>query len=97
MQAQLRIYDIKDGLMDEFINEFQTKIVPPRQQYGFDIVGSWIVPDRNQFVWVVTYDGDLEWQAAVDRYYHSPERSSADFDPDQYIEAMDVRMLQPAS
>ncbi len=95
MQAQLRIYEIRSGLIDEFVHEFQTKIVPAREQYDFEVVGSWIVRDRNQFVWIVSYHGDLEWRAAVDRYYHSPERSGADFDPDEYIEAMDVRMLEP--
>lgn len=93
MASQLRIYDIRPGLMDEFVAEFQRKIAPPRLQYDFQIDGPWVTADRTQFVWIVSYTGPLDWQAAVDRYYHSPERSSIDFNPDDYIESMDVRML----
>ena len=96
MPAQLRIYDIAEGRMDEFVREFLDKVVPPRRQYGFEVIGPWIHEDRNQFVWITTYDGPLEWQDAVDRYYHSPERSSIDFEPRDYITAMDTRMLTPA-
>lgn len=96
MPSQLRIYDIRPDLMDEFIDEFTAKVAPPRLQYDFRIEGPWITAERDQFVWIVSYDGPLSWQDAVDRYYHSPERSGIDFNPDDYITSMDIRMLDRA-
>lgn len=96
MAAQLRIYDIKDGLMDEWVRMFADHIVPPRRQYGFEILGPWVSSEGTQFIWIASYQGPLEWDEAVDRYYHSPERSSIAFDPSDYIESMDVRTLTEA-
>jgi len=93
MAAQLRIYDIRAGFMDEWVDLFMSQIVPPRRQYGFEILGPWVSAETNQFVWIARYDGPLGWDEAVDRYYHSPERSSIEFDPKDYIESMDVRTL----
>ena len=94
MTAQLRIYTIKDGLLDEWVEKFHEEIVPPRLQYDFEVVGAWTHADQNQFVWIVAYNGPLGFQQAVDRYYESPERSSISFDPDNYIDHMDVRLLE---
>lgn len=91
--AQLRIYTIGDGLMDEWVERFNAEIVPPRRTYGFDVVGTWVNEAANQFIWIVSYDGDLDWDAAVDRYYGSPERGSITFDPMDYIVEMDTRLL----
>lgn len=82
--------------MDAFVQEFHTKILPSRRKYDFAILGPWVTTDNLQFVWIATYDGALEWEEAVDRYYHSPERSQLEFDPDEFIESMDVRMLENA-
>lgn len=94
MPAQLRIYDIKPGKMDAFIGEFREKIAPSRRRHGFEILGPWVAPERNQFVWIASYEGPLNWEDAVERYYHSPERSSLDFDADDYIDSMNLRMLE---
>ena len=48
MTAQLRIYNIKPGRMDEFAQMVDEHVIPPRLQYGFDVLGKWTVPDNNQ-------------------------------------------------
>ncbi len=96
MTAQLRIYHIKPGLMDEFARLVAEHVFPARRQHGFEVLGPWVVPAEHQYVWVVTYDGPLSWDEAVERYYQSPERSGIGFDPDEYIESADLRLMETA-
>ena len=91
--AQLRIYTIREGLMDEWTEKFVAELIPPRRANGFDVVGTWVNEADSQFVWIVAYDGELEWEDAVERYYASRERNAISFDPMDYIEEVDTRLL----
>jgi len=85
VRYQLRDYQITPGGMNEFLAEWNAKIVPLRTQAGFEIVGAWSSHETNRFVWVVTHEGDFE---AADRsYYASPERKGLSPDPARFIEA----------
>ena len=95
MTAQLRIYDIRPGMMDEFAALVAEHVFPAREQYGFRVLGPWITKEANQYVWIVSYEGELPWDEAVDVYYNSPVRSSIPFDPKDYIESADLRLIEP--
>ncbi len=93
MPAQLRIYDIKPGLMAEFLELFNTEIGPARMAHGFDVIGPWVDEDENQFVWVASYDGVVSWDDAEQQYRQSPERRNLSRDPMDFIDSIDARML----
>jgi hypothetical protein len=57
-----------------------------RLKHGFRIEGAWVVPDRDQFIWILSYDGPEDWTTKDAAYYTSPERVTMDPDPRQYIE-----------
>lgn len=84
MEHQLRHYKIRPGSMDAFLSAWLKGVYPLRQRFGFTFVGAWTVREKDEFVWIIGYDGDLE--AADRRYYDSPERKAIDPDPAQYIE-----------
>ena len=44
-----------------------------------------VIEERNEFVWIVSYDGPEKWDAKQAEYYSSPERAAVDPDPAQYI------------
>ena len=44
-----------------------------------------VIEERNEFVWIVSYDGPESWDAKQAEYYASPERAAVDPDPAQYI------------
>lgn len=97
MTSQLRIYRIRPGAMDEFIALWREHIVPARLANGFTVTGGWRNQDADEFVWIATTDGP-ELFADVDaRYYASPERNGLPRDPADFIEAMDLRMLDPVA
>lgn len=84
MTTQLRIFTINKGRMDEFVQAWKASVYPLRLKRGYRIEGAWVVKERNEFVWVLSYDGD-NWEASEAAYYASSERAAVDPDPRQYI------------
>jgi hypothetical protein len=91
MQSQLRIYSIRDGLLDEFVEFWRSEIVPLRRRFGFDVAGAWADAQTRTFAWVVTH-ADFEPAAAA--YYDSPDRQALTRDPGEFIESSDLRMME---
>jgi NIPSNAP protein len=83
METQVRVYRIKPGQLDAFVEEWREQMAPLRQRFGFEVVAAWASQEDDTFVWVLSHEGDF---AAVDReYYMSPERAALDPDPARHI------------
>lgn len=94
-RAQLRIYRIEDGRLDDFIAGWGSGVVPLRRSFGFRIDGAWTDAATSTFAWVVSYDGDGTFEEADARYYGSPERAGLEPNPARLIVEADTRMLDP--
>jgi hypothetical protein len=92
MRSQLRIYAIKDGLLDDFVAFWRAEIVPLRRRFGFAVAGAWADPETQTFAWVVTHP---EFEQAAAAYYDSPDRRLLSRDPGEFIETSELRMLDP--
>lgn len=84
MPTQLRVYTINRGKMDDFVKAWVAGVYPLRQRFGFRIEGAWVIKERNQFVWLLSYEG-ADWEAKDAAYYASPDRAALDPDPAQHI------------
>ena len=83
MEAQVRIYRIKQGALSAYIEEWRQVVAPLRQTFGFEVLGAWASEEDDSFVWILSHDGDF---VAADRaYYLSPERAALDPDPARHI------------
>lgn len=83
MKVQLRRYRIREGKLRQFVEGWKSGVVPLREKFGFMFLGAWTLPESNEFVWVIGYEGDFE---AADRsYYESSERKRLSPDPARYI------------
>ena len=101
-QFQLREYTVQPGEMAEWLEEWQTRIVPLRKQFGFRVIGAWTVEGTDQFVWILAYDGPTSWEEADADYYQSGERKAITPDPARHLLHTQVRMvtgvaMQPGS
>lgn len=97
MVAQLRMYKAKDGELDSFVQEWKRSVVPLRRKFGFTVVGAWMIPEENRFVWILSLDGDRK--AFEDRdaaYYTSRERKSLEPDPARHLSVVDHWLMTPA-
>ncbi len=75
MVTQLRMYTINRGKLDDFVRAWRAGVYPLRVKQGFRIDGTWVIKERNQFVWLLSYDG-ADWEAKDTAYYASPERAA---------------------
>jgi hypothetical protein len=94
-QDQLRIYTIKPGEMDAWVDEWSRLVAPLRREAGFEILGAWTVPAQNQFVWIIRYTGTKTWQEANTDYYNSPKRKEIQPDPARHISGQDTFLMSP--
>lgn len=93
MTTQLRIYTVKDGLLDEWAKRWRDEIVPLRLAMGFKLAGAWTDPVRNQFIWLISYDGPESFEERNRQYWASAERHAMSLDPDDYLVSTEERTV----
>jgi hypothetical protein len=93
MQDQLRIYTIKPGEMEAWIDEWRRLIAPLREKSGFQVLGAWTIESENRFVWILRYQGARSWKEADAAYYAAPERVAMNPDPARHIEKSEAWFL----
>lgn len=96
MALQLRIYDIKQGEMEEWLKLFHDKIVPMHSKFDMPVRAAWVAPERSQFVWMRELVGSGTAEEQEQRYRESDERAEVIGDePKRFIEQMEVRVVEP--
>jgi NIPSNAP len=97
MTYEMRIYRIKDGLMDDWLRVFREKVVGVSEDAGIPIVAAWTNPDdAAEFVWVRAFDDGspvAEQKAALQA---SPGRKALGDLADRYLDSREVRLLEAA-
>ena len=97
MFSQLRIYDIKQGEMEGWLELFREKVMPLHEKFGIPVRTAWVDNERSQFVWVREFVGTGSAEEQEQRYRDSEERARVIGDePKRFIEAMEVRLVEPA-
>lgn len=96
MALQLRIYDIKQGKMEDWLKLFNEKVTPMHEKFDMPVRGAWVAAERSQFVWMRELIGEGTPEEQEARYKASPERAEVVGDaPLQFIENMEVRVIEP--
>ena len=90
MEYQLRMYRVEEGQMDTFLGIFP-EVVTARQAVGFEVVGAWMIPEENQFIWIVGAKDGIE--ATSERYYASEQRRAIEPEPAKLLESIDTRTM----
>ena len=67
MATELRDYRIREGSLDQWVEEWRMHIAPLRRQLGFTIERAWTVADDSRFVWLLSHPGDWDAFEAADR------------------------------
>ena len=90
MEYQLRIYEVRDGEMETFLGIFPA-VVAARQAVGFEVKGAWMIPQDNQFIWIVGAEDGIK--ATSERYYASDQRKAIEPEPAKLLETIDTRTM----
>ena len=74
--TEFRVYEIKHGKLDAWVRLFLNEVKPLREREGFHIDAAFAIPERDEFVWIVTYEGDADAMRRADAaYYELPEHA----------------------
>jgi len=92
--TQLRTYTVRDGLLDEWVERWRAEIVPLRLELGFTIGGAWVDHERDQFLWLISYDGPETFAERNAMYWASPARKAMNLTPDGYLLHTDDRTVE---
>jgi hypothetical protein len=95
-QAQMRMYTIEPGRLDEFVKAWSARVRPLRRDFGFESA-AWTVPEEDLFVWLLTFRGKGTFEDADAEYYASPRRQAITPDPADLIARKETRWLTPLS
>lgn len=96
MEYQVRRYRTTEGQLDGFVDAWRDGVIPLRKKFGFTVEGAWSIPETNEFVWVMSYDGPEGFEAADAVYYESDERSTLDPNPAVFLEETAHHLALPA-
>jgi hypothetical protein len=95
MISQLRTYTINKGMMDSWLETFDTKIRPIHEKIGIPIEATWVNADRTDFVWIRSFESAEAIPAKEAEYYGSPERKELGDLPQTHIAKIEVRVIEP--
>ena len=73
MYAQLRIYTINPGRMDEWARWFHERLMPIAEAAGHTVIGPWASAAGTDFIWIRVYDSIEDAKLKDQRFYNSPE------------------------
>lgn len=90
MEYQLRMYGVEEGQMETFLGIFP-EVVAARRAVGFEVVGAWMIPEENRFIWIVGAEDGIE--ATSERYYASEQRRAIEPEPAKLLETIDTRTM----
>jgi|HubBroStandDraft_4_1064222.scaffolds.fasta_scaffold2556453_1 quinol monooxygenase YgiN len=90
MATEVRIYTMKPGKLDDFVEVFTKHIMPTSAAFGVKVHAAWRNDDANEFIWVRSYDDEETLQ----RYSDSPERAEYMPKSQACIDSMEVRTVE---
>ena len=73
MINQLRTYTVNRGMMDQWVELFNDKLVGIQAKYGISVDGAWVNEDSNLFIWIRSFADAEEVTAKEAAFYASPE------------------------
>jgi hypothetical protein len=94
VQYQLRMYTVHPGHMTDWLEEWTESVYPLRLEFGFDIVGAWVVEETETFVWILGWSGEGSIEDADHRYYRWPKRTSVDPNPARHLASAEEQPMR---
>ena len=60
MYAHLRTYTLNKGMMKDWIDLFNSKIIPLLDEAGIKVESTWVNQEKSQFIWIRSYGEDIK-------------------------------------
>ena len=96
MLAQIRLYTINRGEMDDFLKNFQEVVIPLHQRVGLPILATWVNRSQNEFIWIRTFEDAEDRERKLKAFQESPEMAEVRSKVGVKIAKMEVREVEGA-
>lgn len=93
-EYQLREYTIRQGEINQFIEEWGAQIMPLRKKLGFKILDAFANKEESRFVWIVAWDGPGSLDEGEKRYFDSNERTAVNPNPARHVEKSRISKVE---
>lgn len=94
--SQLRIYRIREGLMDAWLPFFFDTLVPLHTVVGIPVPCACVNPsDPNEFVWVRQFESVDSVEEQEAQFFGTPARVALGDVRGRWVESLEVRVLTP--
>ena len=94
MQAQIRIYTINKGELDNFIKHFKEETKPIHDKVGWPVVAYWVNRPQNEFIWIRTHADAADLAAKTQAFRQ--EVAAAGITLGSSVAKMEVRDVEMA-
>jgi hypothetical protein len=75
--VQLRRYNLKPHLVEEFLEWWPARLVPARLPFGFTVESAYLNRETSEFTWAVSAEGSVEeFRRLEQAWMESPERAA---------------------
>ena len=75
--VQLRRYNVKPHLLDDFLAWWQSRLVPARETFGFTVESAYLNRETAEFTWAASAEGDADGFRRLEQVWmDSPERTA---------------------
>ncbi|MDI2098921.1 hypothetical protein [Ruicaihuangia caeni] len=93
--SQLRIYRIRQGLMDEWLELFHDKLVPLHHEVGIPVpFASRNTADPDEFVWIRQFESADSVERQENEFFSNPPRVALGDVRGKFVESLEVRVLE---
>ena len=96
MLAQIRLYTINRGEMDDFLKDFQEVVIPLHERVGLPILGTWVNRSQNEFIWVRGFEDPEDRERKLKAFQESPGMADVRSRVANKIAKMEVREVEGA-
>jgi NIPSNAP len=94
LQAQVRIYTINRGEMDNFVKHFKEQTKPIHDKIGWPVVSTWINKPQNEFIWIRTHTDAADLEAKTKAFREAV--AAAGITLGENVAKMEVREVEMA-
>ena len=78
MIAELRIYQLKPGMANDYIKLFNAQLEPNHTASGVNVLGAWLDEPSNTVYWLRTFKDQADMDKQLDDYHNSDARKNLD-------------------
>ena len=94
MIYQLRTYTVNKGMMDDWVNLFNDKLVGIMADNGIQVEDAWVNLDKNQFIWIRSFASAEDVAVKEAAFYDSAQWNAVVDDARKHLARIHVEPME---